>query len=148
MISKTDAAYTAGYIDGEAYIGLYEKPRVNPVVIIGCVFSKPLEWLEERFGGNTLIDYRSSKLPNSRMCYRWRLSSAPRIKILMETIQPYVIVKKRQVDLMLEFLSTGYGEGRRGPLSYLGDEEYLRRAEIYAQFRVLNKTGVWGLTEL
>jgi len=103
-------AYVAGFIDGEAYIGLMKrkyKPSPRPFLIKPTVkvaqiekYRTVLEYLQNYYGGYIS---KTREHHNSRPSVMWELSNKKDIQKLMEDIKPYVIVKNDLVEIMLEY---------------------------------------------
>lgn len=91
-------------------------------------------WLKDKLGGTI-----HSKKPYKQVhkpLYQWRLMGKKATPILKE-IHPYLIIKKKHVQLALDYLST-LQTGRTRKLS-----TYIRnqRSRIKQELRILNKRG-------
>lgn len=115
-------AYLAGLIDGEGciYIGRsYAKAIVSRTtgsrqylflsVSVTSTTLPLMLWLKKNFGGS----YRSKRpqQDNWRECYGWRLMSRQAAEMLRRTL-PYLIVKKEQAEIALEFQERLFYGGR------------------------------------
>lgn len=142
---KLTAAYLAGIIDGDGYIGLLRNGRNNkksfhssrdyiytPTVKVAMVDKEFILWLKESFGGNfeTRLAYG-----NARESYCWTLRKASVEKFLHE-IYPYLRIKKKQAELIFKFKNLNLGPGKP-----IDDDNWTKRDVLYNQFRVLNKRG-------
>ncbi len=95
MKTKLDIAYTAGLFDGEGYLGVNKQGAGYFLqVIIGQMDPSVLEWVLERWEGTL------SQRPNG--LWQWRAYSE-KGRILLRDIQPFLIVKKTQVDYILRY---------------------------------------------
>lgn len=124
--SPTICAYMAGIVDGEGglTIGSYTKgPTGNPWYGVYLVISSTnevlIDWLSNIFGSHKMKYTRAQMAPNcKRQVYRWQCGG-DRLYHICELILPYVVIKKRQVEIVMEFLNTSkmriYKEGQRGP---------------------------------
>ncbi len=109
-----ECAYMAGIMDGEGtfYIGNYSGNRKNgdkhyQTLIAVCSTDKCLiEWLDKTFGGSTREYTPNQRAKNSRKrVYRWQATSN-RMLHICEVILPYLVIKKRQCEIMIEIRST------------------------------------------
>ena len=103
-------AYVAGLFDGEGCIssqcmwvvGKYIKhPRINLQLTITNQDRNCLDFVCEEFGGR--VDFKDK---NRNRCYSWRLIGKRPMKAFIKAIYPYLIVKKEQAKLALEFIDT------------------------------------------
>jgi hypothetical protein len=127
-------AYVAGLLDGEGSIVVdvawsktgspYHMLRVSI-----CSTSRVLiDWLVDTFGGSVSNDTRSSIKRGRRPCWAWRLS-ANRAKHFLEHVRPYVIEKKKQVALAIEFQhrKNGCRTSRPLPAEIVAEREWYRQ---------------------
>ena len=112
--TDTQAAYMAGIMDGEGtfYIGNYSGNRKNgdkhfQTVIAVCTTDKSLmEWLIDIFGGSFRAYTPNQMSKNGRkQVYRWAATSN-RLLHICEIILPYLVIKKRQAEIMIKIRST------------------------------------------
>jgi hypothetical protein len=104
-ISETDKAYAAGFFDGEGCVdiryrtthgGKYERFELRihiPQIAVGV-----LEWMKEKFGGS--VDAHGGP-----KCSRW-LMTGPEAAGFLETVMPYLNVKRQQAETALQFAAT------------------------------------------
>ena len=107
-------AYMAGIIDGEGsiYIGNFSSnPKTGTKYYQTNIevtnTDKPLmDWILNMFGGR-LYTYTAKQLPKNsrRTVYRW-IATGERVTHLAEILLPYLIVKKRQADIMILMRAT------------------------------------------
>jgi len=72
---------------------------------------------------------------NNSVCYVWRVRSKDAI-VFLEAITPYVVVKKEQVELALQYpLTAADGRKYAGSHNPLPDEVHNRRMEIGQKLR-------------
>ena len=150
--------YCAGFFDGEGCVQIVSRGKNNDITLRLWVINlnkEVLLRLAQRFGG-TCIDrkiYGKTRL-NSRPSSAWQVSGANAHKFLLE-IHPYAIVKKKQIDLGLEFLefkalprkvrchyNNPRGKFSNKPVFLRRQETIQKETEFYIQMRVLNKRGV------
>lgn len=113
-MGELDMSYMAGFIDGEGCIGVVKthgyskrKDDTRPYYMVNisatnCVM-KPLELLKEYFGGFIYNHHKTSK--KDKHCWRWQLR-AHKAVVAIESLYPYLRVKKPQAELCLEFAKT------------------------------------------
>lgn len=116
FVNQASAAYMAGIIDGEGSIcllkgksrwGTYVQPRVN-------VYNNSvalMQWIVEVFGGTfTKVKRRQPKWVEG---YVWTMNSSD-TRFYMDVLRPFLIIKRRNAELVVEFYSVGrrYGRGR------------------------------------
>lgn len=93
-INRTDLAWAAGFMDGEAWIG---KSGTKPWQVTGVeVFQTrvaPLKKLQSLFGGSITPYANPSKL-QKRRAWRWRLYGKA-ADAMLEKLNPYFMVKQR-----------------------------------------------------
>jgi|SRR5579859_1836963 len=95
--------WLAGFFDGEGYIGVaWNKTRKTfyPRLTIANTHLPTLELIQKQFGGSLHRSYGNKK-SKSYMCYslHWGHKS---VRELLEKIAPYLVVKKEQVDAILQ----------------------------------------------
>lgn len=117
--TKVDSAYAAGLLDGEGCILIWRlnagrgvSPEYAMRVTIANTVKDMTTWLKERFGGNVSFSpyVRSGK---TRLMYYWNLSARQATRFLL-TVQPYSVIKKKQIYLALEFAKTVNGHRGKG----------------------------------
>jgi len=140
MWSKEQLIYMAGIFDGEGSVNIeVQAPRENrkyyyySLRIILINTNKDLmEWLVTSFGGKYS---ERKKIEKRKLCYRWAKCSREAAEIL-EACLPYLIVKKPQALLFIEFMQT---MGKTG--WFVSDETRSKRQFLYDEMRKLNKQG-------
>lgn len=149
MISKTDAAYLAGYIDGDGCLSISKqisrggKIHHGARIAVASVVPEPLYKFQEIFGGS-VTDMHVTSLSFSVRGYRpveqWRLVGLSCEPLLL-AIRPYTIIKKAQLEVLLEFIAAGtsYSRWDLPPPHVLK-----KREELYLQMRVLNRVGIFN----
>ena len=144
MVSSVDAAYIAGFVDGEGSVMVSKlKPRPNvygglknPSYMlrfkVGQVERSVLEWCREI----TQLGYVSTEYRNRGFVVSlWSASSLDALQIL-KIIQPYAHVKKAQIELGIYFYETSkwqHGSNHQTPHT-----ETLRREAFYQTMKLLN----------
>jgi hypothetical protein len=141
-LSVGEAAYIAAFIDGEGTISIraYKRKtvaggmRYNSVVEMNNTDVGVMQYLRSLIGP---ARYYIHKQPegNGKRCYRFTVPSNVQ-RWLLETILPYLVIKKRQAEIVIEFLSL------------LGNKEYGKtdvnlgeREKLYQEAHNLNHRG-------
>ena len=111
-----------------------------------------LNLIREHFGGNIIaITHSRRHNMNNSVCYIWRVRSKDAL-VFLETIAPYVVVKKEQVELALQYpLVSADGRKYAGPYNPLPDEVHNRRMEIGQKLRDIRasmKTASVGMEDV
>jgi hypothetical protein len=98
-------SYMAAMLDGEGAISLrqqngYYQCRVS----VSNTDKKLLEYIRDDWGG---LEVRpmSNKNPNARISYQWIINGYHAIPLL-QAVKPFCFVKKRHVEIALEYLLT------------------------------------------
>lgn len=137
--------YLAGFVDGEAYIGLikktskvcslgyYYKPNIK--VTQRTKYSAVLNEFKNKYGGY-LTTREQINSTNQNAVDTWEISNRPMVKQLLLDIREYSIVKKEHIELLLEFIEL--------PRSSEKDSKQYdqRKSEIYSEMRKINKRGL------
>jgi uncharacterized protein YerC len=96
------AAYLAGFIDGEGYIGIESAPRglgsVN-ITIANCEVSV-LESIRERLGVGAI--YSQQQREHWRRRYVLKIGNAHDCRLALRIVRPYLQIKGEAADAMLE----------------------------------------------
>ena len=102
LISETDKAYLAGLIDGEGCISILPGGAGKLQVSVGNNHRGVLEYGQSLFGGSL----GGSRVTSSgRVCWIWNLSNK-KAAGLLESIFPYLRVKRPQAEVARKFTST------------------------------------------
>ncbi|SRR5258708_4687996 len=95
--------YMAGFFDGEGYVYLQKVNRNHAYslwVVVSNTNQEPLRLMKERWGGHLAYVKRHNLI--QRDIYRLFISTNNAIRFLEEVL-PYLIIKKPQAELALEF---------------------------------------------
>jgi hypothetical protein len=136
--------WVAGFFDGEGSVFVEIAKNKNTrrgvrnllTVSITQTSTPCLRLIKDQFGGNiAAITQSRRRNMNNSVCYIWRVRSKDAIAFL-EVIAPYVVVKKEQVELALQYpLTSADGRKYAGPYNPLPDEVHNRRMEIGQKLR-------------
>ena len=141
QMRKTDLAYIAGLMDGEGYISVNRsKPKrkkgwiqLYPMVVFSSVDNVLVRWLGETIGMGTTYIGRDEGNHRGRKSLSVRKQSD--VMKFLKNIYPYLKLKRRQAELVMEFV-----KGRNGRKGF--HLPYSKRAhEIYEELRALNAKG-------
>ena len=141
LISQTELAYLAGFIDGEGTITLnYRRDRdsFQPLISITNTDKMIIEWLANIFSGGGITEYNSThthsfKYENRKTLYVYQLGRQSEIVKLLESILPYLKVKKKRAELLLIYC--------KEHVPYSGEKRAVDK-EIYEDIKELNRRGL------
>ena len=132
MDSKRDTmlAYAAGLFDGEGCI-IIQRTQGNTFSLHVRVTTTDLviaKWLNEKFGGCLGIQPANKHVKNCRPCWYWNIQSKA-ASLFLVRIAPFLVIKKAQADLAIEFQSRigVRGVNRLTPEEITTRETYKRR---------------------
>ncbi len=106
--------YVAGLFDGEGCIsssrqfiqGKYEKyPRVRIQIQIANCHKGIMDLLIKWFGGGC-TDKMGRKDYKGKRCYAWRINGKVNMTKFLNDIKDHSIIKRKQIELALEFCET------------------------------------------
>lgn len=151
-LSDFGLGFIVGMLEGEGSVTLYHsKKRPIPTPRVFWVNTN-WELLAEikRLLNDWGVIYEHNKIPhgNDQQSYVYLLTRYGEIEEVLRTLEPYLIGKKRQAQLVLEFLESRRREVRRpvhedgqliGTKSFLVSE---RNKEILVELSSLNTRGV------
>ena len=100
--------YIAGIVDGEGCLNLSKQTNrkdISPVVVVGMTDVKCVQFLYNITGvGNFFVKHGKQTPKNYKTKYVWAVRGRLEIYLLLKAIYPYLVVKKEQTDVMLEFV--------------------------------------------
>lgn len=117
---KEKRAYLAGIFDGEGcvcirfYKNKPDKSCYFPYIGITNTNKDLIDWLVINFGGYT--SQRKGRTVSSRDTYDWRVTSSEDVLHFIEKVYKYLVVKKKQCQVMMNFLHRNYTDN--GKLFY------------------------------
>lgn len=143
--------YIAGFIDGEGSIGFHmtkyasknrKTKQIRPYLSIANTNLNILKFIKGYLavGGST---YQVADATRWRECYSLRIEGLIRLKKVLQLLAPYLILKKKQAELTLEFAESRLrlygGNPHRRPQKEPFDSRYSKRElEIVREVRALN----------
>ena len=109
-------AYLAGIIDGEGTIRIggakcnekNRNTRYYASISVGMTDKAVIQLLVETFGSKMRIE--RVRIPNRKDVYRWGTSGNIAVPRIIEKLLPYLIIKKQQAELVLQFCIKGKKE--------------------------------------
>lgn len=121
MASAMDYAWTAGFLDGEGYFGITNKPgRQRPGIEAAQVaIREPLDRLALLLGGS--VSQRVAR--EGRPLYRWCCNGGRAVRAAIPLILPYLVVKREQAEVVFAYAVTVKDRGSQG---YTEEEQALR----------------------
>jgi hypothetical protein len=135
-MTALEAAYIAGLVDGEGCLTISKKSgdRFNAHVSITNTNRKMLEWVFDKV--KLGIIYSQPGTVKSKVTFRYELR-VKEIEAFLKMILPYLICKREQADLLLEYLGCRHTSGHGPKPTDLRIQHELICEEIQA----LNKRG-------
>lgn len=101
-LSVAEAAYIAGFIDGEGTIGIYQQRRGYACVKVSVANTKkkPIEFMIRVTGIGTVF-HRPCRNEKHAPSYWWQASSDAACTLLRQ-LQPYLLIKGKNAELAIE----------------------------------------------
>jgi len=146
VISLTDWAQLAAYVDGEGYISLTRKSRKQgkwawhtfdiSVRVANTDIRLP-NWCASHFGGSVQMTYGKNYLKGIKPLYTWSVYGKNTKEILLG-IHPFSVIKKEQIEVGLSYLETMhmtrnvYNKGK-----YVPEEIRVKRNDLFEQMKKL-----------
>lgn len=128
--------YTAGFFDGEGCVNIstdrYAKPYIRILVVNTDI--TVLQKFQEKWGGDIAHNKRHKE--NWKRSFTWRLSHSRAIQFLQD-IEPFLVVKKKQANLAIEFCKLKPGKGTKW-----SEDALLEANTLIEKIRAANKKGV------
>ena len=135
MISKQ---YLAGFIDGEGYLSVVTHSdtrtkrgfTLQPVIAIGSVDKIILDEISKVTTGK----FQSrKKIKNNKQLYALYIQDLEGIRLCLNQILPYLIIKNQQATLLKEYIKLRLKNKNKGYSN--------RELEIAKLFKTINKRG-------
>ena len=143
------SAYMAGILDGEGsfYIGNYSANRKNgdkhyqTNLKVSCTDKILIDWIFDTFGGIRHLYTHKQTPKNSRKPVHGWQCSGDRLQHICEVVLPYLTIKKRQAEILIEMRKTfhdahnvkGIFQVQRLPKEILD-----KRFELFTELRSLH----------
>jgi hypothetical protein len=149
MTRQSKLSYMAGFMDGEGSFSITKTYSVQRKkdgskitylvyklwVSVTNTNREVMDWVAKNFGGKVLTGSNKNRNPKHKTRYTWALSSFSDIEKFTLGILPYLIVKRQQALLTLEFCRTGQ---KTSIGEWLGQEVQQKRDELRREMMRLN----------
>lgn len=144
-MTETDLAYLAGIIDGEGcfFIGLYRTNATKNLlnyhtyIKISNTEKKLMDWIHEKAGSTNNQQERKTRISlKERTIYNCQFTGKI-LDALLPKIYPYLIVKQRQCEIMIDIRRT-FSHGRRLQKKEISKEIHDFRYNCYLELRSIN----------
>lgn len=142
VLSDTDAAYIAGIVDGEGWIGIHKlgsrggtSRRVGQYrmcVEVGNTNEPVIRFLKSRLHG--AVTFHPGR-GGSKAHWKWRCTSHIALLVL-DAVLPYLIIKRRQAVLCRRFQRY-----TQSPSRIVTDKAVAVQTRIHDEVRALNRRG-------
>jgi hypothetical protein len=145
IMSKLNAAYLAGIIDGEGYIGILKSKKGNkkywsssrdyiyvPVIKVVMTDKPLIQFLKDSYGG--CLETRPAH-DNTKESYGWTVRKSSVVSIL-SAIYPFLRVKRRQAEIIFKYKNLNNGAGNP-----IDDDNWTKRDALYLEIRAITKKG-------
>jgi hypothetical protein len=134
-MKETEWAYLAGIIDGEGTIILRKQhSSVCPLISIAMTHKDTIDWIHVRCGGHVYLQVTG----RITSLHHWVMDKYDGIELILTSTLPYMITKREQAVLMLEFLKEC---GKVGTGNWLTDEQRSARFWYKDELHKLNRPG-------
>lgn len=111
--SEAELAYFAGIIDGEGCFAMHRRGHIYGTTLqVGNTDLLLMQWIHRHFGGSLALERRAN--PNHQHMWRW-CAKASDLDLIIRSLIPYLITKKRQAELFLAYRATLNGKASAGP---------------------------------
>jgi len=152
VLSPTQKAWLAGFIDGEGFIGItFQRkkennfqsatPRYHPYLVVTNNNKDSILYVQKLVGDGRVYRLTRANFPYSP-AYQYKLTKGEVLLDLLKELEPFFVVKKEQSKLLIGYLNLRKervvvtGGGSRGKTSFSLEEE-----NIYQKLLFLNKRG-------
>ena len=145
MLNLTEAeqGYLAGLFDGEGTIGYYDfRNRHECTAMITNADPRVMSWLLNKVGYGNVHTVRKAYTRRKHTVHHWRICSRPRVQEFLETIYPYLIIKRDQAEILLNLWKIEHPKKNA-----ITPEVKARRDEVMEQLKYL-KTANFELADM
>lgn len=139
-MKNIDAAYIAGFVDGEGCFSIANNREHKAMLYVVCTDSDTIQYLKTISGYGKITTTSQPIKSYWKQAFRWAVNSHDMIMLLTQ-IEPYLVTKKKQCHVMQEWLTTlrGWGGNKSNPLT---KKEFEIRQDRYQRMKQLNKRGI------
>ncbi len=144
-MKDVELAYLAGIIDGEGcfFIGLFRTKATKNLlnyhtyIKISNNEKSLIDWVHEKAGAtNIQQDRKTRKSLVNRQCFSSQITGAT-LDALLPKIYPYLIIKRRQCEIMMRMRST-FVPHRRLQKKEISQDTHSIRYQCYLELRSIN----------
>lgn len=147
-IKKHQLAYFAGFFDGEGSVSI-SKGKQNKggriiyrlSVSVSNSNNLPLLELSKIFGG--WLFCRKVRVPSKLPSWQWQITGK-KAEYFLKRIYPYVLIKKRPIEIGLKF-SSGIRRKKMGGFKPLSTREISEKQELKEAIELANKSNWTGV---
>jgi len=136
-LSETEKAYLAGLIDGEGSIhfGLNTSETVIPRISISSSNTEVLEWCRNKIGKGYISTLSAHSFEGKfhKETHQFIIQAKPTVLPFLEAILPYLIIKKKQAELVVEWCKSRLSRENYDRSTYTK-----REIEIIKEVKTLN----------
>ena len=150
MTKQNKFSYLAGFMDGEGTFAIVKtfsvqrKPdgskkryvvyKLN--ISVSNTNKEVMEWIALNFGGKSLPGSNENRKPNYKTRYAWHVTHRDKQKSFIIGLLPYLVAKKEQAKIALQFIETYSNEiGVQLDSAVVEKRDQLRK-----QMQILNGT--------
>lgn len=132
-----DIRYLAGFVDGEGCISISSRQTGVPYIRLRIANTnlEVVKKIQKQYGGSF---YKVKKRKGSKQVYSWEVSTNLAINLIRQ-LEPYLIVKRYQAQLVEQFVIDMPGHGNKWDINTI--EMYIKL------FRSFNERGDDGETD-
>ena len=108
QMSSTEAAWLAGFFDGEGSLIKYKAGRGRDrkygawKISVPNTFYESLEYCKNITGVGSISERKDSNNINRKTIWQWQLSAQRDINSICKQIKPYCIIKAEKINLFLQ----------------------------------------------
>jgi len=147
-VTPIDLAYLAGFVDGEGcfFIGKFNtvsKPTGNVYKNYHCILKisnncqSVLQWINDTFGGRTTLHNKKTKSADRNFITYDCYFTGNCLTELANLLLPYLKIKQKQAEVMIQMRETFPTSGSRGPTRPSPETEELR-THLHKEMHRLN----------
>ena len=141
-LSDVQKGYLSAFLDGEGGIQVTRSTRkgreytiaLHPTVYFTNTNLEAIQSLRDWLSCGTIVR-RVDKI-HEKDSYILHVTGTRNILALLKVVRPYLIIKKRQADLLIEYCESRLGHYRGGDRRY-----NTRELEIYTELKRINMKG-------
>lgn len=131
-VGPESLSYLAGLIDGEGTVSIRKfSGKYKPTIRVANTSQPLMAWLERHFDGpSTFIEHRRIRPASELQCYMYHIQGLGHLP-LYQALVPRLVIKRQQMECLVEFTELRLTQNRSDPLSE-------RQLELVSTVRNLN----------